>query len=635
MIKKGLFLMGFLLFSLVALAEPIAKLTPTSLDFKEQAINVVSAERTMTLNNNGQEEVNNLAVTLSGTHKSDFTMVTDCSNTLIVGQSCSIKVTFKPKAEGVREAVLTVKSNAKLLEATLKGSGIIVTPLPTVTPTTVDFGSQSANLNTSNKTVTLKNTGNGELNKITFSVETAKKGEFTASAPDCTVLAPGKSCKVNLTFAPTAGGDRTGTLTIKSNATTPLQVTLKGVGVIEQPQIKLSPTALSFTTQATATTSAEKTITLSNTGKADLKNLSIKLEGTHKAEFKMVSTCTATLAPAANCVVTVTFTPKAEGAREATLTIKSNAAEIPTQVALKGTGKVEKPVVKLSPTSLNFATQATGETSAEKTITLSNAGEADLKNISVRLEGTHKAEFKTVSTCGTTLAPAANCVVTVTFTPKAEGEREATLTIKSNLETPTQVALKGTGKGGTTPENPYPTLGKAFVLEPGGQILPAQAKFSGGIAVKGGKLAKVNKIKWLADETTGQFASEAITLSGLIAPDTENVGQAAELFVVEFIVPADAEGKANGSYDDCGNPEKGSFYMWTAKEPLTLELWNGYPETLLPFSQINALENSSTLEVYQGPLSNPGHHCLYFGYRVPDGKLFFNGEATINFTVSQ
>ncbi|OQW93937.1 MAG: hypothetical protein BWK79_08495 [Beggiatoa sp. IS2] len=516
--------MMFSLLSLPVLAEPIAKLVPSSLNFKGQAINVVSAEHALTLNNTGQEDLTTLSITLSGTHKSDFTSVSDCGTTLVVGQGCNLKVTFKPKAEGAREATLTVKSNAGPIEATLKGTGIITKPDPSVTPIDEDFGSRSIGIGSVTKTVTLKNNGNGELNKIKFSIETTKKGEFTVSAPDCTVLAPGKNCKVSLTFEPAVEGERTAILTITSNAETTLQVTLKGVGIVEKPQIKLSPTSLRFSTQLTATTSAEKTITVSNTGKGDLKNLGIKLEGTHKTEFKIASnTCAVSLAPGEGCKVTLTFTPKAEGAREAILTVKSNATETPSQIALTGTG---------------------------------------------------------------------------------------------------------------TP-NPYPSLGKAFVLGTDGQILPVQSKFYGGIAVKGGKLLKTNKIKWISDATTGQFASEPITLTGLIAPDAENVGQAAEVFVVEFLVPADAEGKATGSYEDCGNPEKGAFYMWTTQEALSLELWNGYPETLIPFSRIEALTNSSTLKVYQGSLPSAGHHCLYFGYRIPDGRLFFNGEATINFAVSQ
>lgn len=101
------------------------------------------------------------------------------------------------------------------------------------------------------------------------------------------------------------------------------------------------------------------------------------------------------------------------------------------------------PSVVLSPTSLNFAKQFVGTTSAPQKVALTNNGTATLSIASITISG----DFAQTNTCGTTVAAGASCRIDFTFTPSTTGLRRGTLTITDNAPgSPHKVALTGTGR---------------------------------------------------------------------------------------------------------------------------------------------------------------------------------------------
>lgn len=77
-------------------------------------------------------------------------------------------------------------------------------------------------------------------------------------------LAPGRSCRVNVRFAPTATGVLTGTLTIpNSDVINPQVVTLTGTGVTGA--LGLTPGSLAFSSPLNVT-SAPQVVTVTNNG---------------------------------------------------------------------------------------------------------------------------------------------------------------------------------------------------------------------------------------------------------------------------------------------------------------------------------------------------------------------------------
>lgn len=112
------------------------------------------------------------------------------------------------------------------------------------------------------------------------------------------------------------------------------------------PLVSLSASSLSFTPQLLNVTSAGQAFTITNTGDATLNITSIVASGTHAADFNVSEDCATTLAAAAFCTVTVSFTPSAAGARSAAVTITTDAASSPDSVTLSGTG-ITKPTMTI------------------------------------------------------------------------------------------------------------------------------------------------------------------------------------------------------------------------------------------------------------------------------------------------
>ena len=230
------------------------------------------------------------------------------------------------------------------------------------------------------------------------------------------------------------------------------------------PVVSLSPTSLSFGNHQVNTTSSAHTVTLTNSGNAALTIHGIGLSGPNSGDFHQQNTClssSSTLAAGASCTISVTFTPTAEGNRSASLSIADNASGSPQSVALSGSGTTASaPVVSLSPTSLSFGNHQVNTTSSAHTVTLTNSGNAALTIHGIGLSGPNSGDFHQQNTClssSSTLAAGASCTISVTFTPTAEGNRSASLSIADNASgSPQSVALSGTGVVGMPPTGSDP-----------------------------------------------------------------------------------------------------------------------------------------------------------------------------------
>lgn len=104
------------------------------------------------------------------------------------------------------------------------------------------------------------------------------------------------------------------------------------------------------------------------------------------------------------------------------------------------------PLAGVSPSSLTFAAQTVGSSSAPQGVTLANGGTALLALHEAALSGANASDFALTSTCGSGLAAAATCGWQVTFTPGGTGARTATLlVVDSAFDSPQVVTLTGTG----------------------------------------------------------------------------------------------------------------------------------------------------------------------------------------------
>jgi VCBS repeat-containing protein len=151
--------------------------------------------------------------------------------------------------------------------------------------------------------------------------------------------------------------------------------------------------------------------------------------------------------PAAGAVATSQLTLAVSaapsfGSGTVSVTGTANTLAISTPIALGVAPTSYK--ATLDPTTLSFATQNTGSTSAAKNLTLKNTGTGTVSISSIAVTGV----FFQSNGCGTSLAPGASCTISVTFTPVADGVTTGTLTVSDTTTTsPHTVSLSGTGTG--------------------------------------------------------------------------------------------------------------------------------------------------------------------------------------------
>jgi hypothetical protein len=340
----------------------------------------------------------------------------------------------------------------------------------TLSATSLTFAAQATGTTSTAQTVILYNSGTTTMTVSNVAISGANATDFAQTNTCGTLpasLAGGKSCTVTVTFKPAATGARNATLTFTdtSNPTTQTVALFGTGGAGVGAMAALSATTLTFASQATGTTSAVQTVTLSNTGSAALSISAIAISGTNAADYAQTNSCgtlPASLPAGASCSLSVTFKPATTGARNATITVTDNATPTMQTVTLTGTGgtATSGPAATLSATSLAFANRATGTTSPAQTVTLSNTGSTALTINSIALSGTNANNYAQTSTCGTlpaTLVAGANCAINVTFTPSATGTRTATITVTDNA-TPTTQTVALTGIGGASSSGPAATL---------------------------------------------------------------------------------------------------------------------------------------------------------------------------------
>jgi hypothetical protein len=132
------------------------------------------------------------------------------------------------------------------------------------------------------------------------------------------------------------------------------------------PAASLSSTNVSFGNQTTGTTSAPQSVILTNTGAVSLANNGIAISGTNSNDFAQTNNCGASITPNGSCIINVTFTPSATGARSATITISDNAPGNPHTVALSGTG-LASTTLSISPRVVALTTTRTQQFTANLT----------------------------------------------------------------------------------------------------------------------------------------------------------------------------------------------------------------------------------------------------------------------------
>ena len=440
---------------------------------------------------------------------------------------CQMNVTFTPSATGTRTGNLMFpvtfadKTTANAV-ATLSGNGVAAGLSLEFLPGSLEFAPEIINTISPQNYIGVKNVGNKTVHFASiaalsagFVLGTNQDGCYALSSSN---LPPGSTCYIYVSFAPTATGAITGTLTINDNATGgPHKLALTGTAISASQQIALSQTALTFLSQPQSSTSSPQIVYVTNQSASTVSNLVVTLNST--PDYQLTNGCPTTLGGRAVCSLTIKFSPGATstGTRTASIVVSDSDTGSPRTITLSGTAIVAGPAVALTPPApLTFtAVQKVGTTSPTKGFSVTNTGTANLTVTNVTMGGTNASEFPIVSDgcSGAVLTPGQNCLLGLQFSPALGGTRTAVASVfDSATGSPQTLSIVGTGYG-----IPMATLSASSLNYANTYIGSTTAAQTVTLSNPGTDTLKITSIA-LTGPNTGDFTKPVTTCGSTLSP---------------------------------------------------------------------------------------------------------------------
>jgi hypothetical protein len=409
--------------------------------------------RYLYLSNNSNAAVAHAAAGLPGS--SAFSVADGCPSVLEPHSVCQLVVTYAASgATSSDAAVLTLDEGLSVLITgeTLPAvavTGAAANPSLSVSATALTFATAVAvtQVSSTTQSLTVTNTGGSA-----FALTLAVTGDFALTNGCGATLSAGASCKVSVSFAPSAPGERDGLLSLTAGSGfTPTYVALTGTGSAILPANNGTlAVGQTFTgepivawyklQQAIASLTAVS-------GSAQFGVVLVEDNGSgHGSPAASAFTQSATLA-CADCWLGVQFLSQTAGTQAGTLTLTSTAGGNAYVLALTATALPVQGVL-LTPLTEDFGTVAINSSSAPVTFTLTDllasASAVTVQSVAVAGDFTLSANTTGGAACSGTLAATASCFVQVVFSPTATGQRSGTLTVVTSGGTVT-AALTGYG----------------------------------------------------------------------------------------------------------------------------------------------------------------------------------------------
>ncbi|HET7106132.1 MAG TPA: choice-of-anchor D domain-containing protein [Candidatus Acidoferrum sp.] len=417
-------------------SAPQISLGSTSIQFGTVGVGSTS-NLSLVISNTGSSDLAISLISVTGTGFGVSGIATP--KTVTAGQSISANVSFQPTGAGGVSGSLTITSNDPAnptTTVTLAGTGSTTAPGQLqANPTSVSFGNVSTG-GSSTKAIILSNTGSSSVPISVIAVTGAGFSVNGITTPF--TLNAAATVTLNAVFAPTAGGNATGSVTLTTDALhSPLTITLSGTGA--QPGLSISPTSFAFGSVVNGQTKSQ-TFTLTNTGGSSLSISQLSVSG---AGYSLNGlTLPSTVAGGASVTFNALFAPTTTGSLQGTITITSNAPNSPATIALSGTGTAGTTILTANPTSLAFGNVNAGSTSS-KSVTLTNSGTGNVTISQVAVSA------KDVTTSGVTtpvtMTPGQTQTLNVAFKPTASESVSGNITVTNSLGTNTVISVTGTG----------------------------------------------------------------------------------------------------------------------------------------------------------------------------------------------
>lgn len=304
--------------------------------------------------NNGSGDLNISAILISGANAGQFAIHQDnCTGATVAasGGICEVDVSFLPETDGNLNAVFNVISQnaagtAVAFSADASFTNLAFSPLNFANTEVADRNTQ---------TLSISNLGHSDFLVMGLTLSGANPDQFSISEDACTgqTLAGNGlgSCTVNVNFNPQTVGIFLANLNVLSPGGIS-STSFSATGLTQAtPLLALNATQLTYVTSAVGAVSNPLTLTLSNSGNANLLLNNLLITGSHASTFTVQSdACSSTiLAPGNSCEVVISYTGSAVANQTAVLVVSSNDDISENRVVLEG--EVILPTPSITPST--------------------------------------------------------------------------------------------------------------------------------------------------------------------------------------------------------------------------------------------------------------------------------------------
>ena len=423
----------------VVTSAAVLRFDEPQVQFGPQPLRQPTADVPMTLRNTGSTPASITSVDITYGAMNFSIDTNDCERILAPADSCQVGVSFSPQTLGQATAnmTFTLEDGTVVRAATLSGTG--VQGVATWSASQLNFVGIAAGQTSAPQPLTLTNTGGGPLGITALDIaDSSDAGYFQIVSTSCFAqLLPGATCTINLTFSPTDTLARSAQLQLVATDTAPSisHVSLFAQPILLQPVLSVTPMSLTFGSLPVGTPGTQS-LTLQSTGTQSVTVTAYSLSGS-SSDFSIqnASTCTGSLDPGMQCVLTVQAKPSVTGLRTGSLAIASNSVVPVLSIPLTTTGL--QGTLQATPSVLSFGTTQVGKSSGLPLV-LTNTGNAPVTVSSLAPSGAQASSFAADSSCtGVTLSANATCTLNVSYTPTAAGNQTAALNVVNNGATPT------------------------------------------------------------------------------------------------------------------------------------------------------------------------------------------------------
>ncbi|GGX57794.1 choice-of-anchor D domain-containing protein [Saccharospirillum salsuginis] len=462
----------------------------------------------------------------------------------------------------------------------------------TLSAESVDFGTVASELY-ADQTVLVTNTGIETVTGFTGGTPDSPRFSLTHS---CDPLLPGASCTLTYRYEPTMNGRNDAVSTLSTSAGD-LDIALTGASV--GSPLWVTPTHLEFGPVGVGAMSDVQSVTLTNQGNTTIDGFA---GGAPSGDFTASQDCASGLAPGATCSFNYRFTPSTTGTGTGESTVSTSVGSFTIQ--LTGEGKGAEAWV--TPTVIDFGEVEVDDTSATRSVTITNVGQADLDDFA---GGAPSGPFSASQTCAGGVVPDGTCQYNFTFSPTSEGEVISTSNSSTNAG-PIVIELRGEGVAAGS----LPTAG------PGLSVSPLALDF-GPVAVGGMSPTQtvtiVNTGDTLLDDFAGGGVGGDFTASQNCASGVAPGESCQYFFSFEPTEPGEATATSTSSTN------AGSFSIELTGTGVGPEVW--FTPKVLNFGTLSPGTTSATQSV---TITNSGMSTLdNFAGGAPGSEAFTASQS--------